>query len=248
MSPRPRFRRQRSQDLQIRRSVKGTWARRAAWLSARGGATGHYMLSRRLADQFSKPSALVGPLLLAPIWNRRNRALNDAAFVHLDPRPTDRILDVGCGGGYLLQRIALAVSSGLAAGVDHSPAMVAYCDGRHRSLAKIGRLHVRCAGAKALPYEDGAFDKACSVNSAFYWDDLERGIAELWRVLSPDGRLVLCFTDKASLETKRFARNGLSLLEPEHVRQALLAASFWQVQVHSASDRHRIFWCLVASR
>ena len=63
------------------------------------------MFSRFLARQLACPTGVFGRWVLGPLWNRRNAVLNDAAFAALAPEPADRVLDVGFGGGYLLERL-----------------------------------------------------------------------------------------------------------------------------------------------
>ncbi len=130
-------------------------------------------------------------------------------------QPADRVLDVGFGGGYLLDRMSTVVDDGWLAGVDISPAIVAAAQKRYRERVKAGKLGLACAAADALPFPDEHFTKVCSVNSIFYWQDVDHGLREIARVLVNGGHLVLCFTSKASLEQKGFARH-LDLVEPEN--------------------------------
>ena len=153
-------------------------------------------------------------------------ALNDVALAKLDLRPDDRVLEVGFGGGYLLGRIAAAVTAGSIAGVDVSEAMVAYCRQQYRSTILTGRLNLCCGTAEALPYPAEQFDKVCTVNSVFYWNDAPRAIVEIGRVLKGNGLLVHCFTCKESLQDKNFARNGLALYDPDDVKLMTETAGF----------------------
>ena len=200
------------------------------------------MLAKFLAKQLSNPSDLIGKLIMAPIWNRRNAALNDAAFDSLTLRPHDRVLEVGFGGGYLLGRMAAVVTDGFLAGVDVSPAMVAFCEKRYRSLVEAGKLEFKCAKAESLPYPDGYFTKACTVNSIFYWENAPQAISELYRVLEEGGVLVMCFTCKGCLEDREFARH-VALYEADQVCQMMESAGFDEMDMTRASDRHRGFLC-----
>ncbi len=200
-----------------------------------------------LLRQLGRPSGLIGRWVMAPLWNRRNAALNDAAFGALDVRPGDRVLEVGFGGGYLLRRLADAASDGCLAGIDASPAMVAYCTRRLRRLVEAGRLELHCAGAERLPFPDGHFTALCSVNSIFYWSSAPRAIGEFWRVLAEGGRLVLCFTLPQSLRGRALA-GGVTAYDAAEVEAMVAAAGFRAVHITSGADRHRVFACLAATK
>jgi ubiquinone/menaquinone biosynthesis C-methylase UbiE len=206
------------------------------------------MLDRLVAKELGQPSSWVGRFVLGPLWNRRNSALNDLALERLALSPDDRVLEIGFGPGYLLGGMAKRVVRGGLAGIDVSRAMVSYSHRRHRSLVRQGRLDLRCGKAEALPFASTSFTKIVSVNSIFYWADPRAAFAEMARVLEEDGQIVLVFTDRASLEQKRFARQGLHLVDPAGVNAMLDAASFETSEVSKQADRHRSFWCIVGRR
>jgi SAM-dependent methyltransferase len=205
-------------------------------------------LAKLQAQQLGHPSGLIGRLILAPMWNRRNSALNDVALERLALRPDDRVLEVGFGGGYLIGRMAAAVTEGRLAGVDVSQAMVDVCSKRFHALIETGRLDLQCASAESLPYPDGHFDKACTVNSIFYWPDAQQAICELSRVLEPGGRLVMCWTCPESLKGKSFSQHGLRLYQAEQVEQMMRTAGLAQVSGTRHADRHRQFWSMVGQK
>src|SRR5208337_4169444 len=96
----------------------------------------------------------------------------------------DKVLDVGCGTGWLVRRIAPRVSAGLAAGMDVSDVML----GRAEALsAPLLNLVFARGGVDAIPWNSGHFTKVLSVESAYYWPDPAQGLREIFRVLSPGG-------------------------------------------------------------
>lgn len=206
------------------------------------------MVAKISAQQLGHPSTLAGRWVLAPIWNRRNRALNDAALAELDLQRDHWVLEVGFGGGYLLGRIAAAATHGRVAGVDVSEAMVEYSRKRLRSFVDSSQLGLCCGAAEALPYPPARFDRLCTINSIFYWHDARQAFAEFGRVLRPGGLLVICFTCAQSIQSKRFARHGLTVYDPRDVREMMTAAGFAEIATRRFADRHREFWCMTAIR
>jgi len=202
------------------------------------------VFNKYLAQQFGHPTGFLGRYLLGALWNRRNRALHETAFSCLDLSATDRVLEIGFGGGRLLKRMSSVVTQGRICGVDVSPAICASASHYCRQAVRRGAMELRCADAVNIPYPDAAFDKVCSVNSLFYWSDPRRVFTEAARVLREDGLFVLIFTDRESLAKKGFAGHGLQLMKERDVREMLKSAGFQTVEVREAVDTRRHYLCL----
>jgi demethylmenaquinone methyltransferase/2-methoxy-6-polyprenyl-1,4-benzoquinol methylase len=97
--------------------------------------------------------------------------------------PDTRALDVATGTGDLA--IALARRGGQVVGSDFSEGML------ERARAKSRAVRWEQANALALPYDDDSFDAATVGFGARNFSDLERGLAEMARVVRPGGRVVV---------------------------------------------------------
>jgi ubiquinone/menaquinone biosynthesis C-methylase UbiE len=144
-------------------------------------------LSRR---QFARPRGLRG-LLAGELMAWSNRAVNRWTLDQLGVGRRDRVLELGSGAGVGLELAARRARRGLVAGLDLSPAMVRRAGWRNRRAARAGRLQLRAGSASALPWPDGAFTRAFSVNTANEWPDRRGVLAELHRVLAPGGMLAI---------------------------------------------------------
>jgi ubiquinone/menaquinone biosynthesis C-methylase UbiE len=103
------------------------------------------------------------------------------------PAPS-RILDVGCGTGYLLGRLAArAAQAEVLAGIDPAAAMIEAASG----AATDERLRFAVGTAERLPWPGASFDLVVSTTSFDHWADQRAGLAQCARVLAPGGCLVL---------------------------------------------------------
>lgn len=143
--------------------------------------------------------------LLPRLWRSE---VNDAVVARIDPRPGERVVDIGAGMG--AGAVAAAASGADVVAVEPTPFM----RGLLRSRLKVGRQHgvaVATGVAEHLPLPDGSVDAIWAVNTLHHWSDLERGVAEIARVLAPGGRVLLVdedFSDPAHPEHERFGGVG----------------------------------------
>lgn len=117
----------------------------------------------------------------------RTLALARAAAPH-------RVLDVGCGTGYLLRGLAARSPQTVElTGIDASRAMIEAAT----AASADDRLHFTQGVAEDLPFPEATFDLVVSTTSFDHWADQSAGLAECARVLTPGGHLVLA--DRFSL-------------------------------------------------
>jgi len=194
-----------------------------------------------IAGQLRQPYGRFGRLVMGRMLNRLNRPANALAVKSLRLQPDDHVLEVGFGGGDMLELIAAVVTDGSICGVDSSAAMVDACSKRlERSVP--GRLDLRCGSVEKLPYPDNHFTKACAVNTIYFWPDTTQGLCELKRVLRPAGTLCIGFTCAKSMQD--MAEHGFSLFEPKEMEWALELAGFTHVSCSSNTDWRGEFYCV----
>jgi hypothetical protein len=126
------------------------------------------MSARFIARQLGHPSGAIGRWILGPLWNRRNRALNDVSLEQLALQADDRVLEVGFGGGYLLGRMSPLVTDGFIGGVDISAATVEQCRAHYRAVIQTGKMDLKVGTAPQILARDRAEqDRGRSVAYAY---------------------------------------------------------------------------------
>lgn len=116
-----------------------------------------------------------------------NRLAADATDVSTDAV----VVDVGCGTGSALRRIASRVPDGTLIGLDPIPRMVEIARERASKDPNGHRIEFREAPAEQLPLEDDSADLIFAFDSIDHWQDKAAGLREIRRVLRPEGRLVV---------------------------------------------------------
>jgi demethylmenaquinone methyltransferase / 2-methoxy-6-polyprenyl-1,4-benzoquinol methylase len=127
---------------------------------------------------------------ISPVYDAMNRTMTlgldqrwRRAAAAAAVRPGDRVLDACCGTGDLA--VAAKAAGGSVTGLDFSGRML------ERARRKSGEIEWVQGDVLALPFGDAAFDAATVGFGVRNLDDLERGLAELRRVLRPGGRLAI---------------------------------------------------------
>ena len=119
--------------------------------------------------------------------------------------PGQRVLDVGCGDGYLMNLVA--DRRAVATGVDMEVTGLALA---RQMLGEPSNPRVIRADAKRLPFREGSYDRVLLVDVVEHLVDPEPCLSEIGRMLAPDGRLLLT--------TPRW-RPGKMWDETNHVRE-----------------------------
>jgi SAM-dependent methyltransferase len=203
-------------------------------------------VASKLLSQVQNPTGWLGRWNL---WgmNRRHSKLTDWGLKDVSIAHDATILDIGCGGGRTIHKLATIATNGKVHGVDFSETSVAASQKTNQQWIKTGRVEIRHGSVSQLPFTDQMFDLAIAVETHFYWPDLPADMREVLRVVKPAGALVIIAEvykgGKFDRHVQRFAelmqRTGFpyaNLTVDEH-RQLFLRAGFTDVRVIEEYDK-----------
>ena len=188
-------------------------------------------------NQCQKPRGWLGRFVL---WNMnyRHSKATDWGLGHVCVEKDFTILDVGCGGGRTLGKLATAATQGKVYGIDYSKESVAVTKRTNARWLEMGRVEVRQASVSELPFQDGMFDLVTAVETHFWWPDLAADMHEVFRVVKPGGKLVIIAevykganTTAAKLVEKYASQTGMKLLDVAEHRALFANADYSEVQV-----------------
>ncbi|NNE11511.1 MAG: methyltransferase domain-containing protein [Ilumatobacter sp.] len=161
--------------------------------------------------------------------------INDAVVAEAQIRPGERVVDIGAGLGAGATRAAATGAHVIA--VEPTPFMrrilrARQVVGRHRDLEVVDGT------AERMPVADHSVDVVVAVNTMHHWVDVDRGVAEVARVLRAGGRVLLVdedFDDPTHPEHERFSsehdadHHGFTMVDAAGMRERMQAVGLQNV-------------------
>jgi ubiquinone/menaquinone biosynthesis C-methylase UbiE len=176
--------------------------------------------------------------------NASHSKLTDWGLAHISVEKHYTILDVGCGGGRTVSKLATMATQGKVYGVDYSEESVAATKQINAQSMESGSVEVRLGSVSRLPFPDGMFDLITAVETHFWWPNLSTDMREIFRVLKPGGKLILIAeiykganTTVSKLAEKFAKQSGMTLLSANEHRELFANAGYSDIQVIEESKK-----------
>ena len=148
------------------------------------------MLPKKILMNARKPKGFWGKIFIKKM-NKGHAALTAWALEKLDLQSVDLAVDIGCGGGRVVNLLARSGLVNKTVGIDYSPTSVACAGKLNRKEIQAGRVEIKQGSVSQLPFDNNSVDIAVSFESYYYWPDLEQDMLEIFRTLKPGGRFML---------------------------------------------------------
>ncbi|MDQ6958126.1 MAG: methyltransferase domain-containing protein [Mariprofundaceae bacterium] len=173
-------------------------------------------------------------------WSTYVEATTRETMKRLHLKPGQRLLDVGCGTGFLLEKVISTFPDTHIAGMDPSPEMLGMARGKC-----LNGIDFMEGWAESLPFRDDSFDVVVSCNAFHYWRQPAMALDEIARVLKPEGRLLItdwCGDHLAcricDLYLRAFNRAHFRTYGAKECEALIATAGFHDIGV----ERYKISW------
>jgi len=143
-----------------------------------------------LLKQAQNPRGWFGRWMLSGM-NRGHATLTEWGLKHISIEKDFTILDVGCGGGKTVQKLALLAPDGRVFGIDNSGKSVQVSKKINHQLIQEGRVEIRHSSVSQLPFSDNTFNLVTAVETHYFWPNPINDMHEILRVLKPGGNLLI---------------------------------------------------------
>ena len=197
-----------------------------------------------IARQFGNPTGFGGKISTL-IMNCLNQKLYKTVAENIDIQETDTVLDIGFGNGYLLKKLSNKNPEKIC-GIEISADMLNTATGKNRKKVEQGKIQLLLADVQNLPFEDVSIDKAYTVNTIYFWQDIDKGFSEIKRVLKPDGVFLNVLYLKKWLDKLPVTQYGFSKYTIEQIEKATEKNGFKIEQIIEIQHNKSI--CIIAKK
>ena len=189
-------------------------------------------LLKRMLIQCKKPNGRFGQFLTRGM-NFGHCGLTRWGLGFIDITSDIDVLDIGCGGGRTVERLAGIATDGKVVGIDYSPDAVAVARKKNRALINEGRVEIFQEAVSSMRFSDGAFGLITAFESHYFWPDFRNDLKEVHRVTKQNGQLLIV---GAVYKNKKYDRRnqriadtvGMTYLSIEEFREVLEGIGYSQ--------------------
>ena len=192
-------------------------------------------LKRKRVENAERPQGFWGKRTMRAM-NKSHSILTDWALSFLKLKKGDLSLDIGCGGGRTVQKLA-ALTEAKVCGVDHAATAVAQSLRLNQKAVNSGRVVIANSAVSALPFAGDTFTKVTAIETVYFWPDLVNDLKEVKRVMKDRGCLLIATEARAdSRNIKQWEevqrQIGLKVPSADSLAKALKAAGFRRIEAH----------------
>ncbi|WP_418446087.1 class I SAM-dependent methyltransferase [Cloacibacillus evryensis] len=191
---------------------------------------------KALFKNCGKPQGVLGKLMLHGM-NAGHGTLSEWGLSQIRIPAGANVLDIGCGGGANLLRLAKLAARGTVCGIDISECSLECSRKKVREYIAEGRCQVKYGSAEEIPFPDGFFDVATAFETVYFWKDMAAALREVRRVLREDG-LFMVVNDQSDAQNNCWTGivEGMTVRGGDELRALFEEAGFIGTEVISEDD------------
>jgi ubiquinone/menaquinone biosynthesis C-methylase UbiE len=141
-------------------------------------------------SQYRCPTGVSGRRVAANM-NKGHWDLTTWGLKHVNINSDSVVLDVGCGGGKTINRLARRANQSKLYGLDQSADMVEYSRHVNKKLISQNRLEIVHSSVEKTGFKDEFFDLVTAIETYYFWPNLAEAFREIKRILKKEGYLLI---------------------------------------------------------
>jgi ubiquinone/menaquinone biosynthesis C-methylase UbiE len=166
-------------------------------------------IKESILKQCRKPRGRFGRIL-ARGMNFGHSGMTKWGLGFIDIASETTVLDIGCGGGKTVRRLAGIATGGKVVGIDYSPDAVLVARKKNCALINEGRVEIFQETVSSMRFSDGAFGLITAFETHYFWPDFRNDLKEVYRVTKQNGQLLMV---GAVYKNKKYDRRNQRIVD-----------------------------------
>lgn len=188
-----------------------------------------------IAQQLRKPSGEYAKEV-GDNMDKVNEALYNLTLDVMEPQGDDRILEIGFGTGKFFDKLIASAKDIRVSGIDYSEEMLELAKSNNLDSITSGKLALQLGNSDAIPFPDESFDKVYCNMVIYFWDQPEKHLKEVCRVLKPGGKFYSGIRSRKSMNSFPFVKYGFNLYERVEWKNILKQNGFFPLETRKQLD------------
>ncbi|CBZ03564.1 putative methyltransferase [Clostridium botulinum H04402 065] len=195
-------------------------------------------LMNKLYGQFRRPKGMMGKFI-AKSMNKEHFEVTTWGLDKFKVKEDNIILDIGCGGGRTVNRLAHGVSKGKVFGMDYSLDCVNFSKKYNKDLIENGKVEIIHGSVDKMPFEDDKFDIISAVETTYFWPNLLDSFKEVRRVLKPSGKFIIVnasyTNEKFKERNEEYLRKvpGMKIYSVDYIKNLLEEVGYNNISIET---------------
>ena len=171
-----------------------------------------------VGKNFGNPNGIIGKLF-TKLMNIMNQKQYKAILDNINLFPNNVILDIGFGNGYLIKKLFKKNVEINIYGIEISNDMIKIVTHKLKNYIKMNYLKLTLEGIEQTSFENNTFDKICTVNTFYFWNELEKCFSEIKRILKPNGIFLNAIYTKDYLDKIVYTKYGFKKYTVDEIKK-----------------------------
>lgn len=168
-------------------------------------------LMNYLIEQCRNPTGFIGNRMIE-IWNKIFSQMALWGLSHTDIKDSDVILEIGFGGGVIINYLAKKINKGKIYGVDISNASLQKSIKLNKTYIKKGTVELLNCPVEEMSFPEKKFDKIFAIQTHIYWKEFEKSIEKIYKLLNHNGTFnIICEKDKIFYHLPNYSDKNMML-------------------------------------
>ena len=189
-----------------------------------------------IAAQLKHPTGEKG-IEMANMMHETNINMTRHSVHNLNIKDANSILELGHGNAGHVEFIFEQAENLKYYGLEMSELMFQEARQINRNFVSQKQAFFSLYDGNNIPFEDAFFDKIFTVNTLYFWQEPEKLLLEIHRVLKPDGNFCLTFAEEDFMKKLPFTQFEFELYSTEKAQELIKKTPFKMVYTESQTEK-----------